>query len=336
MIACEGCGVWQHGDCIGLDATNIPDEYMCELCMPEGEIHLARQERLAQLAAANGDAKKKRRKRTHMSLGKKSRRRTTSHNHYAHEDPDDDEEEDDDSELESGSGSPSDGEELDSHASDVDMYDGHSSTRRSSRRRARHVKPIGVDDSPSTTGSSPIAPSPQDGDYESISSLTSPTFSSTTGSPFILPSSAAVVSSPGGALVTIVNPNGSVFVTTSAECSPQPSPTGETKLRSLIFTMEQLANGQLTSPISSAASLSLSQLSQIQTKFTYPVPGVSPPGVLPPSAESSPNPELKQNSDNEATGGGIVNGAENIMSPLILQRQVSENTATAAMTVSKI
>jgi hypothetical protein len=26
--------VWQHVDCMGIDRTNIPEEYMCEKCQP--------------------------------------------------------------------------------------------------------------------------------------------------------------------------------------------------------------------------------------------------------------------------------------------------------------
>jgi hypothetical protein len=26
--------VWQHVDCMGIDRSNIPDEYMCERCQP--------------------------------------------------------------------------------------------------------------------------------------------------------------------------------------------------------------------------------------------------------------------------------------------------------------
>ncbi|XP_014206668.1 uncharacterized protein LOC106638130 isoform X2 [Copidosoma floridanum] len=34
MICCDQCSVWQHVDCMGIDRTNIPDEYLCEECRP--------------------------------------------------------------------------------------------------------------------------------------------------------------------------------------------------------------------------------------------------------------------------------------------------------------
>ncbi|OQR69859.1 histone-lysine N-methyltransferase 2E-like, partial [Tropilaelaps mercedesae] len=34
MICCDGCGVWQHVECMGLDKNHIPDSYFCELCLP--------------------------------------------------------------------------------------------------------------------------------------------------------------------------------------------------------------------------------------------------------------------------------------------------------------
>ncbi|XP_037087911.1 inactive histone-lysine N-methyltransferase 2E-like [Pollicipes pollicipes] len=34
MICCDRCSVWQHVDCVGLDRTSIPDEYLCEQCQP--------------------------------------------------------------------------------------------------------------------------------------------------------------------------------------------------------------------------------------------------------------------------------------------------------------
>ncbi|XP_046387136.1 inactive histone-lysine N-methyltransferase 2E isoform X2 [Ischnura elegans] len=34
MICCDKCFVWQHVDCMGIDRSNIPDEYQCERCQP--------------------------------------------------------------------------------------------------------------------------------------------------------------------------------------------------------------------------------------------------------------------------------------------------------------
>jgi hypothetical protein len=42
MIQCETCQVWQHGDCVGVTKQTVPDEYYCELCMPEHPIHVTR------------------------------------------------------------------------------------------------------------------------------------------------------------------------------------------------------------------------------------------------------------------------------------------------------
>jgi len=30
----RACSVWQHVDCMGVDKSNIPDSYLCELCKP--------------------------------------------------------------------------------------------------------------------------------------------------------------------------------------------------------------------------------------------------------------------------------------------------------------
>lgn len=34
MICCDKCLVWQHVECMGLDRSNIPDNYFCEKCEP--------------------------------------------------------------------------------------------------------------------------------------------------------------------------------------------------------------------------------------------------------------------------------------------------------------
>ncbi|KAK3807875.1 MAG: hypothetical protein J3Q66DRAFT_289213, partial [Benniella sp.] len=33
-IQCERCFVWQHAVCVGIDESNVPDKYLCELCSP--------------------------------------------------------------------------------------------------------------------------------------------------------------------------------------------------------------------------------------------------------------------------------------------------------------
>jgi hypothetical protein len=36
MLACESCGVWQHGKCMGIRrAVDAPEQYFCELCRPD-------------------------------------------------------------------------------------------------------------------------------------------------------------------------------------------------------------------------------------------------------------------------------------------------------------
>jgi hypothetical protein len=44
MIQCEKCDVWQHGDCMGVQQSDVPEHYECELCNPT-----AFQERLLQM-----------------------------------------------------------------------------------------------------------------------------------------------------------------------------------------------------------------------------------------------------------------------------------------------
>ncbi|KAG5518549.1 hypothetical protein PMAC_002945 [Pneumocystis sp. 'macacae'] len=33
-IQCERCCVWQHAVCVGIDQLHVPDEYLCDLCLP--------------------------------------------------------------------------------------------------------------------------------------------------------------------------------------------------------------------------------------------------------------------------------------------------------------
>ncbi|KAG5438150.1 hypothetical protein PCANB_003001 [Pneumocystis canis] len=33
-IQCERCYVWQHAVCVGIDQLHVPDEYLCDLCLP--------------------------------------------------------------------------------------------------------------------------------------------------------------------------------------------------------------------------------------------------------------------------------------------------------------
>jgi len=40
MLCCEKCNVWQHGDCVGVAEENEPEEYFCEVCMPNHPIHV--------------------------------------------------------------------------------------------------------------------------------------------------------------------------------------------------------------------------------------------------------------------------------------------------------
>ena len=275
MIMCEACTAWQHGDCIGLDPDNVPDEYLCELCDPDGDLHQARD-----AANAANEVKRKRRKRGHMTLGKKKgRRRRTARTEYT-------------ASITSGSES---GSSLSHSGTDL-SDDDHPEMDVVSppfRAVARSLNPLHFD-----RDRSKDLPSPSSNAL--TASTSSPTSSGATATAILSPSSQSINS-----------------VSNSADCTPAASPTGETKLRSLIFTMEQLASGQMVSPVSTSAGLSLSQLSQ--TKFTYPEPGVSPPGIQPPSATGSP------------VGQDV--GPEE-PSPLLLQRRVSDNTANAAMTVS--
>lgn len=146
----------------------------------------------------------------------------------------------------------------------------------------------------------------------SAMSFASPPFGALSSSP----DSSQLLLSPGStAAAAVLSGGGGSTVPTSGDVTPAASPTGETKLRSLIFTMEQLASGQMTSPVSTSASISLSQLAG-GGRFAYPLA----PGAMP-SPASSP-------------GGTLNPNANNALTTLPLVRQVSENTANAAMTVA--
>lgn len=63
MICCDRCGEWQHVDCMGIDRQNIPDSYMCELCMPRPidrrharAIQLRKREELSAMGASDSDS----------------------------------------------------------------------------------------------------------------------------------------------------------------------------------------------------------------------------------------------------------------------------------------
>ncbi|XP_052751211.1 uncharacterized protein LOC113511814 isoform X2 [Galleria mellonella] len=63
MICCDRCGEWQHVDCMGIDRQNIPDAYMCELCLPRPidrrharAIQLRKREELSALGASDSDS----------------------------------------------------------------------------------------------------------------------------------------------------------------------------------------------------------------------------------------------------------------------------------------
>ncbi|KAH9642876.1 hypothetical protein HF086_005158 [Spodoptera exigua] len=63
MICCDRCGEWQHVDCMGIDRQNIPDAYMCELCLPRPidrrharAIQMRKREELSALGASDTDS----------------------------------------------------------------------------------------------------------------------------------------------------------------------------------------------------------------------------------------------------------------------------------------
>lgn len=63
MICCDRCSEWQHVDCMGIDRQNIPDAYMCELCLPRPidrrharAIQLRKREELSALGASDSDS----------------------------------------------------------------------------------------------------------------------------------------------------------------------------------------------------------------------------------------------------------------------------------------
>lgn len=62
MICCDRCGEWQHVDCMGIDRNDIPDAYMCELCLPRPvdrrharAIQLRKREELSALAGSESE-----------------------------------------------------------------------------------------------------------------------------------------------------------------------------------------------------------------------------------------------------------------------------------------
>eukprot|EP00455_Lapot_gusevi_P043811 TRINITY_DN5389_c0_g1_i6.p1 TRINITY_DN5389_c0_g1~~TRINITY_DN5389_c0_g1_i6.p1 ORF type:complete len:436 (-),score=20.28 TRINITY_DN5389_c0_g1_i6:407-1714(-) len=32
MVSCDGCSVWQHGECVGINEDRVPDKYFCDMC----------------------------------------------------------------------------------------------------------------------------------------------------------------------------------------------------------------------------------------------------------------------------------------------------------------
>lgn len=373
MICCEGCSAWQHGDCVGLSPDAVPDEYYCDLCDPDGDLHVAQREerrRAKEEHAEFGlaaDGKRRRRKRSRMSLGKKRRRgsatatpSSTGHHtrqgsrgaiHTAMHDDDDD----GGGSGDSGGSSQSEGEE---DEMDDDEDEGfrrahaQSGAAQGSRRNSgKHGQAAtAAHHGPTAAGALHLdTSSPSLSASGGSSTLTSPLYSGASvggashgsvGAHFMLsPTSTAAAATLAGATVQLPGQshpnggsgngggggggsnNGSHTVPTSGEVTPAASPTGETKLRSLIFTMEQLANGQMTSPVSTSASLSLSQLA----RFNYP-PGSTLPG--PPGVNGSAFP-----SPTGSPGVGGANGG--LISPFPLVRQVSENTANVAMTLQQ-
>lgn len=44
MVACDECGCWQHGECVGLNERNLPEKYYCEQCHPDDPLHARRRE----------------------------------------------------------------------------------------------------------------------------------------------------------------------------------------------------------------------------------------------------------------------------------------------------
>ena len=369
MICCEACSTWQHGDCVGLKPDQpLPDVYYCDLCEPEADLHIGRTEEQRRqreargaAAAAEGDdsygpdGRRKRRKRSRMSLGKKRRRGSHAsaasaaggHGHSTrgqrrHDDDGMSDGSGSGSQSGSQSGSGSEFDEDDEPEVDQDPTSdasgGAGDDQPSRHKGKRGLKPVqvgrgGGDNATASSSTSSTAAASSSsasslarrGAYlakavppaalitspASAMSFASPPFGALSSSS----DSSQLLLSPGTTAAASVLAGGGSTVPTSGDVTPAASPTGETKLRSLIFTMEQLASGQMTSPVSTSASISLSQLGG---RFAYPLA----PGAVP-SPASSPGGTLNPNS----------NGS-NALTTLPLVRQVSENTANAAMTVA--
>jgi hypothetical protein len=397
MIACESCGAWQHGDCVGLnEAGPVPDNYMCDLCDPDDPLHVRtreeRQRRQQELVAQGGgtlaaDGKRARRPRNRrrLTLGKKRRRGSASNIHahgQGYSDEEEEEEEEDgngfeyDEEHSGGEGSHSphshsyeeeeaDGamdEGEDGHEDDGDYTDSTAAAAASLPSHGhgtRNRKPLHVQTATSAsasrrsgggssgkhhhrTHSRSHSHSNRGGGYAgggvdpsaSPSVAPSPTDSAILLSPN---STAAVATLTGAAHQHLVQSSDGVLRaastggvpatgTGSGEVTPAASPTGETKLRSLIFTMEKLANGEMTSPISTSiqggvgagGGAGVGIVGPGGQRYLYPGAG----GSANPSAQHTP-----ASSPGAATAGTLVN-------PFPLVRQISENTANMALTLT--
>lgn len=109
---------------------------------------------------------------------------------------------------------------------------------------------------------------------------------------------------------------------TSADVTPAASPTGETKLRSLIFQVERLANGEMTSPIQTS-SMAGGAVGPGGVRYAFPGGGAT-------GSAGGPSSSAQATPTGSPTGasGSLFQGF-----PLMM-RQVSENTANMALTLT--
>ncbi|KAG4300651.1 hypothetical protein PCK1_003080 [Pneumocystis canis] len=95
-IQCERCYVWQHAVCVGIDQLHVPDEYLCDLCLPRPldvkkaiEKQRRRKEQESIQASANHSGVKRRRQLSYGSVKSKinltSMKEKSGHSMIKHE-----------------------------------------------------------------------------------------------------------------------------------------------------------------------------------------------------------------------------------------------------------
>jgi len=71
MINCDNCFVWQHCACMGLNKSNLPEKYFCEVCSPRRVNYKLAREIQSKFFASPKKELKKPKKRNGKSIIKK-------------------------------------------------------------------------------------------------------------------------------------------------------------------------------------------------------------------------------------------------------------------------